>query len=79
MGKRNFTGPLMSIIIIILVIAAVGYAEKRYAETNDGVSCKLGVGGECGIIGSCDGDCDMKDVTLCWAPVFRGEVIESGK
>ena len=80
MGIKNlFVGQIVTIIVVIAVIIAIGYIGDWYAENNGGISCKLGSGGECGIIGSCDEECDMKEVTLCWVPVFQEEIIEGEK
>ena len=80
----RITGPLfetlgINIIVIIIALAAVGYIGHWYAKSNDCVSCKLGVGGECGIIGNCDGYCNVEEVTLCWAPVCPEEIVEGEK
>jgi len=63
MAKANpLDGKLKTLAVIIAVVVIAGYIGDWYAENNGGVSCKLGVGGECGAIGSCDEYCDMKEV-----------------
>ena len=67
---------LEAIILVGIVVVIAGYIGHWYAESNDCVSCKIGVGGECGVIGSFEGDCDMKNVTLCWVPVCEEKPVE---
>jgi len=62
-------GILINVLILIIIIVAGGYFGQWYASNQDYASCKLGVGGECGMIGSCDEECDMEKVMLCWIPV----------
>ena len=75
MGKGS-AGPIMAIVVLIVAIAFAGYIGHWYSVNNDCVSCKLGVGGECGTIGSCNGTCNMEEVTLCWIPVCKETIAE---
>ena len=69
----------INITVIIIALTAAGYMGHRYAKSNDRVSCKLGVGGECEIIGICDGYCDVEEVILYWIPVCQEKIIEEEK
>jgi len=57
-----------TLIMLALFLAVSGYIGHWYAVSNDCIGCKIGVGGECGIIGGCD-NCDVGEVIFCWAPV----------
>jgi len=73
MDFRPILSALLSIIIIILIALLVGYGGRVYSMSYNYTSCGLGMGGECGFLGNCEGNC-MESVKLCWIPV-KEEII----